>query len=65
MASRDMKEIAMIDHTGFSKEETIHINMPGEVPYFLSASAECLLTNTACILMPDEFPATAIYRSMK
>jgi hypothetical protein len=60
MASREMKEIAMIDHAEFSKLGIIHSSMSDKPMYFVSISPEALETNTACIFIPAEFPATAL-----
>ena len=60
MASREIKEIAMIDHAEFSKLEIIQSSMSVKPVYFASISPEALETNTAFIFTPAEFPATAL-----
>lgn len=59
MASREIKEIAMIDHAEFSKLGIIHNSMSGEPAYVWSTMPEALETKTACIFIPAEFPAIA------
>ena len=58
MASKEMKEIAMIDHAEFSKLAINHTSMLASPVYFLSISPEAFETKTACIFMPAEFHAT-------
>lgn len=58
MARREIKEIAMIDHAEFSKLGINHSFMSLEPANSFSFSPEALDTNTACILIPAEFPAT-------
>lgn len=59
IASREINEIAMIDHAEFSKVGMSHISTLVHPAYFFSISPEALDTNTACILIPAEFPAIA------
>lgn len=59
IASSDMKDIAIIDHAEFSKVGIIHNSISVRPAYFFSVSPEALETNTACIWMPLEVPATA------
>lgn len=58
IASREINEIAMIDHAEFSKVGMSHISTLANPAYCFSVSPEALDTNTACILIPAEFPAT-------
>lgn len=58
MASKEMKEIAMIDHAEFSKLAISHSSMLVSPAYFFSTSPDAFETNTACIFIPAEFPAT-------
>lgn len=65
MARREIKEIAMIDHAEFSKLGIIQISMSVEPAYCFSFSPEALDTNTACILIPAEFPATEFWQEFE
>ena len=58
MASKEMKEIAMIDHAEFSKLAINHTSTLETPVYFLSISPEAFETKTACIFIPAELPAT-------
>jgi hypothetical protein len=59
MASKEIKDMAMIDHAEFSKLGIIHSSTLPTPTYFLSTSPVALETNTACIFIPAEFPAIA------
>jgi hypothetical protein len=59
IASSEIKDMAMIDHAEFSKLGIIHSSISVTPAYFVSISPEALETNTACILIPAEFPAIA------
>lgn len=57
MASKDMNDIAMIDHAEFSKLGTSHSLMSGRPAYLFSLDPEALDMKTACIFIPAELPA--------
>lgn len=59
IASSEIKDMAIIDHAEFSKLGIIHSSISVTPLYFVSISPEALETNTACILIPAEFPAIA------
>lgn len=62
MANNEMKEIAMIDHAEFSALGYIQISTSVEPTYLAIVSPELLETNSACIFIPGEFPATAFIK---
>lgn len=62
MARREINEIAMIDHAEFSKVGMSHVSTSVKPVYFFSISPEAFDTNTACIVIPAEFPATEIQK---
>lgn len=64
IANREMNEIAMIDHAEFSKVGMSHVSTLVKPVYFFSISPEAFETNTACILIPAEFPATEIKKPL-
>ena len=64
MASREMKEIAMIDHAEFSKLGISHSSMLVNPAYCFSFKPDALETNTACIFIPADFPATEFNKTV-
>lgn len=48
----------MIDQAEFSKVGIIHSSMSGTSAYFVSSRPVTFETNTACIFIPAELPAT-------
>ena len=65
IANREMNDIAMIDHAEFSKLGISHTSMLVSPAYLFSFSPEALVTNTACIVIPPELPATKFQRKFK